>query len=71
MTPTELREAGEALYGPRFTTDLARNLNVAVRTVQRWLSGDRAIPARRSQEIVALVAERHKTLNELIVRYRS
>jgi DNA invertase Pin-like site-specific DNA recombinase len=43
MTPAELREIGERLYGRRWQTKLARRLKVDPRTVRRWLSGDRKI----------------------------
>ena len=44
MTPDELRQAGEGLYGPRWQSALARRLRVDDRTVRRWLAGDREIP---------------------------
>jgi Fe-S-cluster formation regulator IscX/YfhJ len=34
-----LREIGEALYGPRWQTDMADALGVDPRTVRYWLSG--------------------------------
>lgn len=43
MSPDTLRIVGEALYGPRWQSEMARDLDVADRTVRRWLSGD-AIP---------------------------
>ena len=39
MTPTLLRKAGEALYGPHWQTFLARDLGVAPRTMRRWAAG--------------------------------
>ena len=65
MTRAQLREVGVALYGPRFASDLARDLGVAVRTVQRWLSGDRAIPGNLRGEISALLKARAKALRKL------
>ena len=44
MTPKQLKSAGEALYGPRWQSALARRLGVDDRTVRRWLAGDREIP---------------------------
>ena len=38
-TPELLRAIGEALFGPRWQTDLAHHLDVNDRTVRRWLSG--------------------------------
>ena len=40
MTASHIREAGEALYGPRFQSDLARLLGVSDRTVRRWCAGE-------------------------------
>lgn len=45
MTPVLLREAGEALYGPRWQSELARALGVSDRTVRRWAAGSFAVPA--------------------------
>lgn len=39
MSSKLLRDAGEALYGPRWQSDLARDLHVADRTMRRWLAG--------------------------------
>jgi hypothetical protein len=40
VTPAELRQIGEQLYGPRWQTKLARVLPVNPRTVRRYLSGE-------------------------------
>ena len=66
MTPELLREAGEALYGSRWQTDLANDLGVALRTVQRWADGTRAIPDGLTDNIVELLEARGKTLVGLV-----
>ena len=44
MTPAELRETGERLYGNRWqTTYPGTAVESHLRTVQRWLSGERQI----------------------------
>lgn len=43
MTPAELREIGERLFGPSWQSSLARALPVNPRTVRRWLNGNRSI----------------------------
>ena len=68
MTPTQLREIGVALYGRRFASDLARDLRVAIRTVQRWLTGDRAIPSNLHSELSSLLKARAKVLHRLASR---
>lgn len=57
MDANLLRQAGEALYGSRWQTDLARDLNVADRTVRRWaISGD--VPPGAWGDIRRLLRER-------------
>lgn len=56
MTPAELRNIGERLYGSRWQTKLARALPVSTRPIRYWLSGER--------QIRTLVAERIRALAE-------
>lgn len=58
MTPDLLRAAGEALYGPRWQTPLAADLEVADRTVRRWAAGDSAIPDGVTSELRRLLVAR-------------
>jgi hypothetical protein len=58
MTPDLLREAGQALYGPRWTTDLARDLDVADRTMRRWSAGASPIPEGLGLELRELMKAR-------------
>jgi len=44
MTPEQFRAMGEALFGDVWQTPLAAELNVAIRSVQRWTSGTNPIP---------------------------
>lgn len=66
-----LREVGEALYGPRWQTDLARDLGVADRTVRRWEVGDSDIPPGLAADLLRLVIARGETLDALVVRLRA
>ena len=66
MTPATLRAAGEALYGLRWQAPLARDLDVATRTVQRWADGTRGIPAGLADDIRALLKQRIENLRELV-----
>lgn len=36
MSPADLAELGEALFGPRWQSQLAREFGVTDRTVRRW-----------------------------------
>ena len=66
LTRALLAAAGEALYGPRWQTSLARDLDVAVRTVQRWHAGDRAVPSSLAGELRELLVERRVGIDELL-----
>jgi hypothetical protein len=41
---TLFRDAGAALYGPRWQRDLAAALGVSTRSVRAWAAGEREIP---------------------------
>ncbi len=62
-----LREIGEALYGPRWQSELARNLDVSVRSVQRWVAGV-PLPAGIWLDCLRLVTERAAALDDIIAR---
>jgi hypothetical protein len=62
MTPALLREAGEALYGPLWQSELARALGVADRTVRRWIAGERALPPSLAQPLRALLTDHGKAI---------
>ena len=66
MTPKNLQRVGEALYGPPWASDLARDLGVALRTVQRWHAGDRGIPATLSDDLRALLQARQIKISDLL-----
>jgi len=58
MSPALLRQAGEALYGPRWQSDLARDLRVSDRTVRRWDAGQNEIPPGVWVELRTLLTTR-------------
>lgn len=70
MKATLLRETGEALYGPRWQTDLARDLGVSDRTMRRWVAGADDMPAGVAVDLLRLVTERAATLDALAERLK-
>lgn len=66
-----LVECGEALYGPRWQAELARDLGVADRTVRRWVSGTSEVPAGLWVDLLRLTQERAAALDALASRLRS
>jgi predicted transcriptional regulator len=63
-----LVEAGEALYGPRWQTDLARDLGVTDRTIRRWLAGTTDMPKGVYIDLLRLTQERGAALEGLAQR---
>lgn len=68
MIPVLLREVGEALYGPRWHTDLARDLDVADRTVRRWEAGATPVPDGVWADLRGLIVTRGAALRDLAER---
>jgi len=61
-----LQRVGEALYGPRWQSDLARDLAVSDRTMRRWVADAADRPAGVYIDCLRLVTERAETLDTLI-----
>lgn len=69
MTPISLlRAAGEALYGPRWQSDLARDLDVSDRTMRRWAGGTDDLPAGIAADLRRLCEARAALLDAMIGR---
>jgi hypothetical protein len=67
MISDDLRNVGEAAFGPRWQRDLARALNTDERLVRRWVAGDRPLPATLPARLDAVIITR---INELMVARR-
>jgi transposase-like protein len=63
-----LVESGEALYGERWQSELARDLGVADRTVRRWVAGATPVPPGVFADLLRMVVERQATLDDLVRR---
>lgn len=70
MNPDLLRAVGEALYGPQWQSELARDLAVADRTMRRWVAGEFNMPEAVPGEILRLCEERGAQLAALAKRLR-
>lgn len=64
LTPEELRKTGELLYGTQWQTDLARALEIDSRRVRDWLQERRPIPLGIRFELIKLLKERSKNIDE-------
>ena len=57
MTPADLTAVGEALYGPRWHAELARQLGITYRTLRRWMTGEHPVPDGVRADLVRLTDE--------------
>jgi len=65
-----LRDAGEALYGPRWQTEVARDLDVSDRTIRRWIAGAEDLPPGVAMDLWRLCEERRADLDGVIDRLK-
>ena len=65
-----LHDCGEAMFGPRWQTDLARVVGVSDRTIRRWSIGDVDVPPGVWMELLRLTQERAMELDALVDRLK-
>jgi hypothetical protein len=72
MNRTTLKAAGDALWGPQYRSEMARQLSVSLRTAMRLDSGERPVPdatLRRLAELLVLRKwEIDKMLDQLVTQ---
>jgi transposase-like protein len=61
----QLEQIGQALHGQQWQSALARDLDVADRTVRRWLAGESAVPPGALNELRQLCLKRSAELATL------
>ena len=66
MNRATLKAAGEALWGPQYKSEMARQLDVALRTVMRWDAGETTIPASALERLAQLLKERRSRIDALL-----
>jgi hypothetical protein len=66
MSSRLLKRCGEALYGSRWQSEIARDLRVSDRTVRRWVDGSNDVPDGVYLELLSLCSERAAELDDLI-----
>lgn len=60
MSPSELIEAGERLYGKHWRKPLSEILGIDIATLRRWTSADVAVPRPAALAISLLVEKAEK-----------
>ena len=59
------RAIGEALYGPLWQSEFARQIGVNDRTMRRWATGAFGLPTGIFDTVLPLVADRQDELADL------
>lgn len=68
----EFAAVGTALYGARWQTDLARDLNLSdARRIRQWMAGERPIPVGVWADLGNLLRERQFTISDVLVSLNS
>ena len=65
MSSKLLQDAGQALYGPRWQSDLAHDLSVADRTIRRWAAGTADLPPGVALDLLMICGNRARALDDL------
>lgn len=68
MTSKILHDAGEALYGPRWQSDIARDLDMSDRHVRRLASGAADLSPGMAADLQRICEERMALLADVIRR---
>ena len=71
MSSKLLRDTGEALYGSRWQSDLARDLQVSDRTMRRWLAGADDLPPGIALDLWRLCEERAQAIDDVRDRLKA
>lgn len=65
-----LQDTGEALYGLQWQSAISRDLDVADRTIRRWIAGADDLPPGVALDLLRLAEERAALLDDVIERLK-
>lgn len=71
MSTKLLKDAGEAMYGPRWQTELARDLGMSERHMRRLVSGAADLTPGMATDLWRLAEERAADLDDVIKRLKA
>lgn len=70
MSNKLLKDTGEALYGPRWQSDLAKEMDVSDRTVRRWVAGADDMPSGVALDLWRICEEKIADLEDVVERLK-
>jgi hypothetical protein len=65
MQALEFKKAGQALFGPRYVADLARELQCSTRSVRRWAAGYWTVPDGVANDMAFMLNARQEEIAKL------
>ena len=65
-----LSDAGEALYGPRWQTELARDLQASEHVIRQWVSGADDVPRKIELALLRLCMARANAIDGILRRLK-
>ena len=68
--PSIIREVGVALFGERWRSALASELDINERTLSRWAAAGAPVPLGVLNDLLRLVTEREQSLHDLAALLR-
>lgn len=70
MTTKLLKDAGAALYGPRWQSEIARDLQMSDRHMRRLVAGEARLTSGMAMDLWRIAEERKADLEEVIERLK-
>ena len=67
MNKEKLEKAGQASFGERWQTAIAKALGVNSRTVRRWASGETPLPAPLKQKLLNHLEARKRDIDKAMI----
>lgn len=64
-TPDDLARAGQALYGPNWQSQLARDIGVSIRSMQYMAKGERPVHGGLARDVLGLLHKRGQEIAKL------
>lgn len=70
MTTKTFQAACVALWGPQYRSPGARELGIALSTMNRYQTGQREVPTVLMDRLYGLLHKRHSEIGKLLVKVR-
>jgi len=69
MNRSTFKASCEALWGPQYRSEAARQLNIGLRSMMRYDAGERDIPQAIWEQLAELLIERRGKIEKLMAKF--